>query len=112
MSRHPGQLRLKAIKVLLVRFHGVCLDFVTLRGRCEEHAPCELGLALLFDERHRHLKFVDRLQMAEDDPLGFHDLDKDTLILIVGAMGAVHDEAPEATRLAFSGERSGTERVR
>lgn len=97
-SGHFGQLRLKAVEVLFVRLSGECLNLGAFLGRFEKHAPGEPCLAGLLGEGHRHLKPVHWLQMLKDDPLRFHDLDKDALILIVHAIGAVHDEAPEATR--------------
>src|SRR5437867_8822670 len=97
VSSHFGQLRLKAVKVLLVRLDGVHLGLVAFSGSLEEHLKGEPGLAGLLGEGGRHLKLRAR-HMLEDDPLGFHDLDKDALVLIVDAIGAVHDEAPDATR--------------
>jgi len=37
---------------------------------------------------------VHRLHMVEDDPLRDHDFNKNLIVLVIGAVGAVHHEAP------------------
>ena len=44
-SSHPGQLRLKVVKVLFVPLDGERLDLVAFSGRLEEHTKGEPGNA-------------------------------------------------------------------
>src|SRR5438128_4225587 len=94
---HPGQLRLEAVKVLLVRLDGEPLDLGAFSGSVEEHLKGEPGLAGLFGEGGCYLEPRAR-HMPDDDPLRSHDLDKNALVLVVDAIRAVHDEAPGTAR--------------
>src|SRR5882724_10356942 len=96
-SSHSGQLRLEAVEVLFVRVHGKPLDLVAFGGRLEEHAKGEPGLAGKLREGRRDLKRGTG-DVLEDNPLGLYDLHKDALVLIVGAVGTVHDEPPYPAR--------------
>ena len=50
--------------------------------------------------------------MAIDDALGRHDLLEGDAVLIIAAVGAVHDEAPDAARAKLEARRRGGEAVR
>src|SRR6266542_3818498 len=91
---HSGQLGLEAIEVLFVRLHGKPLDLVAFGGGLEEHAKGEPGLAGKLGEGRRDLKGGTG-HVLEDNPLGLHDLHKHALVLIVSAVGTVHDEPPD-----------------
>src|SRR3984893_15531241 len=74
---------------------------VAFRGRREKPLHGELGFAVVIFEGHRHLKLhgldISAPAMAVDQPFGFHDLFVDDPILVIDAVGAVHDEPPNAT---------------
>jgi hypothetical protein len=98
---HLRQMLRKALKGLIRPLDGPhLLGLTAFRGRPEEHPQGELGLAALLGEGHRDVK-LSRLALfvpavGVDQTLGFHDLDIDDLILIVDAIGAMHDEPPNA----------------
>jgi len=74
------------------------------------------GFAAVILEGHRRLKphgldIVVRA-MAVDQPFGFHDLVVDDLVLIIDAIGAVHDEQPNAARPHVDRASGGREAVR
>src|SRR6202042_701032 len=50
--------------------------------------------------------------VAVDDALGRHDLVEDDAVLIIAAVRAVHDEAPDAARPELEARRGGGETVR
>jgi hypothetical protein len=90
-------MRLKAVKGLFVPLNGIRLNLVEFSSTLEEHTKGEPGLAIKVLEGGHHLKFWAR-NMLENDPLRFHDLDKDALVFIIDAIGTMHDELPSATR--------------
>ena len=50
--------------------------------------------------------------VAVDDALGRHDLIESDAVLIIAAVGAMHDEAPDAARTELETRRRGGEAVR
>src|SRR4029077_7010254 len=66
---------------------------------------------------HHGLAKLHRLDViaaavAVDDALGRHDLFEGDAVLIVASGGAVHDEAPDATRPELEARRRGGKTVR
>src|SRR5258707_14340053 len=66
-------------------------------SRVEQHAHSDLCPTTFTIEGHSHMK-LRAGEMVIDEALGFHDFDKNAVILIVDAIGAVHDEPPCTTR--------------
>src|ERR1700730_14330186 len=75
---------------------------VAFRSRREEHQHGKLGFAAVILESYRYVDLhglnIVTPGMAVDQPFGFHDLVVDDPILVIDAVGAMHDEPPNAAR--------------
>src|SRR5580692_3672246 len=97
---------------------AVLLDHpVALGCRWEVAAPGDAGAAaaqILEDHGLAELHRLDVVTatVAVDDALGRHDLIEGDAVLIIAAVGAVHDEAPDAARPELEARRRGGEAVR
>src|SRR5580692_6049391 len=90
---------------------------VALGRRLEIAAPGDAGAPaaqILEDHGLAELHRLDVVAaaVAVDDALGRHDLIEGDAVLIIAAVGAVHDEAPDAARPEFEARRRGGEAVR
>src|SRR6266545_2059625 len=100
---HPCQVLAEAVHCLVRAFY--CAELpdhpVTFRSRIEDGAHGDPGLAALLGEGHGHVEQqpIDLIiAVVVDQTLRVHDLEVDNLVGIVGAVRAVHHEAPHAAR--------------
>src|SRR3954451_15026997 len=94
---HFREFRLKSVKVLLVRLDCKCLNLGAFNCGFKEHAKGYSGLAGLLGKGGGYLEWRTG-NMIEHDPFGFHDVDKHDIVLVVRAVGSMHDKSPGATR--------------
>src|ERR1700691_4459712 len=95
----------------------ILLDHPVALGRRREiAAPGDAGAAATQVFEDHGLAELHRLDVVAaavpiDDALGRHDLIEGDAVLIIAAVGAVHDEAPDAARPELEARRGGGKAV-
>ena len=95
-----GHFGFESIQNLFVCLNDEIFHLIKVFARRKNLAPCESRFVFArLSQRDDELKFVRRIGMTDHDSLRLRDLDREILVLVIGAVRSMQCEFPPTARL-------------